>query len=399
MRTDHRIERLAELIVDVGANVQPGQLVDVATDIGKEELTRAIAAAAYRRGAKFVDPVYYDPYVKHVRVLHVRDESLEYIPPWFGARVMEIGRAHGAAIRLAGPAEPRLFDDLDPGRLGRDIYPRVREWMDVTNDHTVNWSIAPCPTQKWAELVHPELEAAEALERLWDEIGHVCRLDDEDPAASWRARSETLKTVATRLTERRFDALHFEGNGTDLIAGLLPTSTWIGGDETTVDGIRHMPNLPTEEVFTAPDPERTEGIVCATKPLVASGTIIDGLCVRFEGGHAVDIQAERGAEMIRALAARSPTASRLGEVALVDREGRIGNVGTIFYDTLLDENAASHLALGDAYGSCVEEPDRDRLNSAPIHIDFMIGGPDVDVTGITRDGERVPVLREGVWQI
>jgi aminopeptidase len=396
---DNRIERLAQLIVDVGANVQPGQLVDLATDIGKEELTRAIAAAAYRRGAKFVDAVYYDPHVKRERVAHVPDESLEYIPPWFGQRVQELGRAHGAAIRLAGPAEPRLFDDLDPSRLGRDIYPRVREWMDVTNDHSVNWSIAPCPTAKWAELVHPELEPAEALDRLWDEIAHVCRLDKDDPAAAWRARSDTLKDVATRLTERRFDALHFQGGGTDLTVGLLPTSRWIGGDETTVDGIRHMPNLPTEEIFTAPDPERTEGVVCATKPLVASGAIIDGLCVRFERGHAVDIDAESGEETIRALVSGDEAASRLGEVALVDREGRIGNVGTIFYDTLLDENAASHIALGDAYATSVEEEDRERLNSAPLHLDFMIGGPDVDVTGIAREGERVPVLRKGVWQI
>jgi aminopeptidase len=275
----------------------------------------------------------------------------------------------------------------------------VREWMDITNDHTVNWCIAPCPTEAWAQLVHPDLEPPEALDRLWDEIAHVCRLDEHEPAAAWRKRSDTLKEVATRLTERRFDALHFQGAGTDLTVGLLPTSRWIGGDETTVDGTHHLPNLPTEEVFTAPDPERTEGVVRATKPLVASGTIIDGLRIRFEAGRAVEIEAERGAGTIRALVARDRAAERLGEVALVDREGRIGNVGTIFYDTLLDENAASHIALGDAYATSVEEADRERVNNAELHLDFMIGGSGVDVTGIARDGERVPVLRDGIWQI
>ena len=396
---DERTERLAELIVGVGANVQPGQLVDLATDIGKEELTRAVAAAAYRHGAKFVDAVYYDPYVKYARVSHVSEESLEYIPPWFGERVLELSRAHAAAVRLSGLAAPRLFDELDPARLGRDIFPRVREWMQVTNDRTINWCVAPCPTDAWARVVHPDLEPRDALDRLWEEIAHVCRLDEDDPAAAWRRRSDTLKDVARRLTERHFDALRFEGNGTDLTVGLLPTSRWIGGDETTVDGIRHMPNLPTEEVFTAPDPERTDGVVRATKPLVASGATVDGLRIRFEHGVAVEIDADRGAETIRALASRDDGAARLGEVALVDHEGRIGNVGTIFYDTLLDENAASHVALGDAYAHSVDEEDQERLNVGDLHLDFMIGAPDVDVTAITRDGERVPVLRDGVWQI
>jgi len=193
--------------------------------------------------------------------------------------------------------------------------------------------------------------------------------------------------------------VQFHGDGTDLIVGLLPTSRWNGGGDETVDGIAHMPNLPTEEVFTAPDPERAEGTVRATMPLVASGATIDGLRVRFEGGRAVQIDADRGADTIGAFASRDEGASRLGEVALVDREGRIGSTGTVFYDTLLDENAASHVALGDAYDSSVEPEDHERLNRSEIHLDFMIGGPSVDVTGITRDGERVPVLRGGLWQI
>jgi len=396
---DDRIKRLAELIVTCGANIQPGQVVLLSSAIGKEQLTREITAAAYRRGAKFVDVNYYDPYIKRARVSYVQDEFLEYIPPWFGERVLELGRSHGASISLAGPTAPSLFDDLDPTRLGRDTYPRVRQWMQVTNDRTTNWCIVPCPTQEWAELVHPGQGGSAVLDRLWEEISHVCRLDEDDPAAAWRRRSDTLRDVARRLTERRLDALHFAGEGTDLTVGLLPTSSWVGGDEETVSGIRHLPNLPTEEVFTAPDPSRTEGVVRATMPMRVQGANVEGLRVRFEGGRAVEIDADRGAEVIRALSSRDEGASRLGEVALVDGEGRIGKLGTVFYDTLLDENAASHVALGDAYGTTVEEEDRARVNSSELHLDFMIGGPGVDVTATTREGDCVPVLHEGAWQI
>ena len=393
------LERYAELIVAVGANVQPGQLVDLWSALGKEELTRAVTAAAYRRGAKFVDVAYYDPYIKRARVEHVAEESLEYIPPWFGERALQLGEARGASIAFSGPTAPGLFDGLDPSRLGRDIYPRVKEWMKITNDRTVNWSVAPAPTDTWAKMVYPDLEPAEALGRLWDAVVHVCRLDEDDPAAAWRERSADLAAAADRLTERRFDALHLEGPGTDLTIGLLPSSSWIGGVDTTAEGIEHMSNLPTEEVFTTPDPQRVEGTVRATMPLFTNGTVIEGLTIRFEGGRAVQVDADSGAEILRTLTSRDEGAARLGEIALVDREGRIGQLDTVFYDTLLDENAASHIALGSAYEQGVTPEDAGRINDSEIHIDFMVGGPEVDVTGITRDGERVPVLRDATWQI
>src|SRR6266542_768411 len=203
------------------------ELLDVSSALGKEELTRAVTAAAYRSGAKFVDVNYYDPHVKRARVQHVAEESLDYIPPWFGERTLQLGEARAASISLSGPTAPHLFEDLDPTRLGRDIYPRVKEWMKVTNDRSVNWSIAPAPTREWAQLVHPDLEPAEALGRLWEAVVHVCRLDEADPAAAWRARTSDLSAAADRLTERRFDAIHLEGPGTDLTVGLLPTSRWI----------------------------------------------------------------------------------------------------------------------------------------------------------------------------
>jgi aminopeptidase len=393
------VDRLADLIVNFGANVQKGQILDVGSSLGKEELTRAIVASAYRRGAKFVDVQYWDPHLKKARVQHASDDVLDFVPAWYGERALQLGEERGAVISLSGPTEPHLYDDLDPERLGRDVFPRVKEYTTIVNDRTVNWCVAPCPTQKWATLVYPDLEPQSALETLWKQIVHICRLDEDDPEAAWQERNRGLEDVADRLTGRRFDALHFEGPGTDLTIGLLPTSRWIGGSEETVDGITHMANLPSEEVFTSPDPQRVEGVVRATKPLYTQGRIINGLTVRFEGGRAVAIDADSGAETLRALVEQDEGGARLGEVALVDREGRIGPLDTVFYDTLLDENAASHIALGSAYDAAAGEEDRDRLNRSSIHIDFMVGGPDVSVTGITSTGEHVPVLHSSTWQI
>jgi aminopeptidase len=393
------LERLADLLVKFGANVQPGQILDIGSGLGKEELTRAITASAYRCGAKFVDVHYWDPHLKRERVQYVGDEYLDFVPTWYGERTLQLGEERGATISLSGPIAPHLFDDLDAERLGRDVFPRVKEWTTVINERTVNWCVAPAPSDKWAQLVHPDLEPDAALAKLWEQIVHICRLDEDDPVAAWQERAEALKDAARRLSERRFDAIHLEGPGTDLTVGLLPTSHWNGGGDETVDGIRHMANLPTEEVFTSPDPQRADGVVRATKPLYTQGRIIEGLTVRFEGGRAVQVDADSGAETLRALLAQDEGGTRLGELALVDGEGRIGPLDTVFYDTLLDENAASHMALGSAYESAVEEEDRERLNRSSVHVDFMIGSPEVDVTGITREGERVPVLRDSTWQI
>jgi aminopeptidase len=396
-----RLERFADLIVNFGVNVQSGQILDIGTGLGKEELTRALTASAYKRGAKFVDVYYWDPYLKRARVQYAADDVLDFVPSWYGDRTLQLGEERGATISLSGPVEPHLFDDLDPERLGRDVFPRVKEWSTVINDRSVNWCVAPGPSLKWAQLVHPNLDGEAALEKLWDQVEHVCRLDEDDPETAWRQRSDDLKGVAERLTERAFDAIQLHGGGTDVTVGLLPTSRWIGGGEETVDGVPHMANLPTEEVFTSPDPERVDGVVRATKPLYTQGRIIEGLTVRFEGGRAVQVEAgsDSGAETLRALLAQDDGGTRLGELALVDREGRIGPLETVFYDTLLDENAASHLALGSAYESAAGDEDRERLNRSSIHVDFMVGSADVDVTGITREGERVPVLRDAAWQL
>ena len=218
--------------------------------------------------------------------------------------------------------------------------------------------------------------------------------------AAWQERLEERDRTKAALGALGLDALHFEGPGTDLTVGLLPTSSWDGGLSDTVGGIRYLANLPTEEVFTAPDPLRADGIVRSTRPLVMrSGAVVEGLRVRFEGGRAVEIEAQTNVEAIRAETSRDEGAERLGEVALVDRESRIGRTGLVFYDTLYDENSASHVAFGSAYLDTVDEADHGRVNRSAVHVDFMIGGDDVAVTGVTRGGDRIPLLRDGAWQI
>jgi len=395
------LARFAELAVDFGANLQPGQIVSLSGAPGKERLVRAIAERAYEKGAKFVDLAWFDPWIKRSRIAHAADDTLEYVPPWYGERILAIGRERGAAITLSGPVAPGLLDDLDPVRSGRDRLPAIRESGEVVSRRELNWTILPGPTDAWAEMVHPDLEPDAALAKLEEQLLHVLRLDEEDPVAAWTKRADTLVAVAARLTERRFDALHYTGPGTDLTVGLFEGASWQAARFSTADGIPHMPNLPTEEVFTSPDPSRVDGVVASSKPLVLiDGTVVRDMVVRFEGGRVVQLDSSTAQETMRTIITRDDGAARLGEVALVDREGRIGALDTVFYDTLIDENAASHIALGRAFPFLADDEETAaRMNESDIHIDFMIGRPDLTVTGLTRDGERVPVLVEGSWQI
>jgi aminopeptidase len=369
------LERLADLAVGLGANIQPGQVVSIGADVGQQDVARAIAEAAYQRGARFVDVRYFDPHVKRSRIEHAAADTLEYVPPWYGERVLALGRERGASIALAGPSAPGVLDGLDPARVGRDQLPFLKETLQVINQRLINWTVVPCPTLTWARLVHPELDDATALARLWMEISRVCRLDEPDPDAAWKARVERLSGLASVLNQET--------------ASL-----------ETVDGVSHLANVPTEEVYATPDPERAEGYVRSTRPLLLfDGTVIRGLEVRFEGGRAVEITADQGGEVLRGRAAIDEGASRLGEIALVDNESRVGQLGTVFYETLLDENAVSHIALGGGDQMSVEDADRGRVNLSAIHIDFMIGGAEVAATGIGVDGSEVPLLRDGAWQV
>jgi aminopeptidase len=305
-----------------------------------------------------------------------------------------------ARVALSGPQAPGAFDDVDPARAGRDTLPYLPEVNEVVNAATTNWSIVPGPTAAWARFVYPELEPETALDTLWDAVERMCRLDEPDPVAAWRERMDEMLAVAQRMDERRFDAIRLHGPGTDLTIGLLRESKWFAARFETVGGIEHMPNVPTEEVFTTPDPQRADGVVTMTKPKELFGSIVDGIRIEFAEGRAVHIDATRGADTLRGMAGKDDGAARLGELALVDGNGRIGPLDTVFYDTLIDENAASHIALGGGLAMALRDPAAvSQINQSAIHVDLMVGSSELDVDGITEAGEHVPVLRGGAWQV
>ena len=329
--------------------MQPGQIVAISTEPGKLELTRAVADHAYRAGAKFVDVLQFDLHVKRSRILHAAEDTLDYVPPWYGERVLALGEHRAARIALTGPSMPGLLSDLDPARAGRDQLPFLRESAQVVNARTTNWTAVPCPTQPWAQLVHPELEPDAALARLWTDVLHMCRLDEDDPVAAWTERQDTLVGVAERLTGHGFDALHFEGPGTDLRVGLLPSSRWISARFETIDGI-----VPHAQPAVGGDLHDARP---AARRRVRA---LDEAARRRRNDHPRAARALRGRP--RGLdrgrrgrrAARPVRAARRGRVPARRgrarrREGRIGPLETVFYDTLIDENAASHVALGSAY--------------------------------------------------
>ena len=396
------LDRYAELIVGFGANVQPDQVVAIEASPEAAPLVHRIARRSYERGARYVDVAYFDPLVKRLRVELAAEDSLSWVPPWLGRRILDLGDLDAARIRLSPIIPPGLLAGVDPARAGRDQLPSVREVFQTIDDRSVAWTISPFPTEPWAQVVFPELEPAAAVDALWQDIEHVCRLDELDPIDAWQQRIQEIWEAASRIDELDLDAVRFVGPGTDLTVGLLPSSRFAkeGGRATTRTGIHHVPNLPTEELFTTPDPERTEGVVASTKPLDVGGSLLTGLRIRFEGGRAVEIEADENAETLRERCATDAGAARLGELALVDGKSRIGQLGRTFFNTLLDENSASHVALGSAYAHPLADPaDLPRINKSEIHVDFMIGSNEVAVSGVTRAGDELPLLVGGEWLV
>jgi aminopeptidase len=347
----------------------------------------------------FVHVSYADPWVQRARLDEAVDDALGYEPGWIVQMMRELGEERGANIGLSGPVAPGLLDGADPDRIRRDIPPGRRQALENLRGAKVNWSAIPCPSPGWAALVHPDLGADEALDKLWGEVVHICRLDEPDAVAAWGERMEQIERAKTALNERRLDAVHLRGPGTDLEIGLLPSSRWMGGHLATSYGLVHHPNLPTEEVFAVPDPERVQGTVRSSKPLQLSGSIVRDFTVHFDRGRVSRIDAADNGSVLKAYADRDEGASRLGEIALVDSRGRVGPLQTVFYDTLIDENAASHMALGQGFDWAVSGEDVERVNRSQIHVDFMFGSDEVEVDGVTTAGERIPLLRGSAWQI
>jgi aminopeptidase len=391
-----RAARYAELAVRVGANVQPGQLVDVIARIEHAEIARAVTRVAYEAGARYVDVYYSDQHLRRALIEGAPDDVLSWTPPWLLERAREVGDERAAVIALTGDAEPDLLADLDGDRVGRA---RMKELAEENtrqiNEQLNNWTVIGVPNEGWARQMFGEPD----LERLWRAVEHCVRLDEDDPVAAWRGHVAKIGRRANLLNDMRLDAIHFRGPGTDLTVGLLPESRWQGVESRTAEGLPYVANMPTEEVFTTPDSRRTEGFVRSTRPLALYGRIVQGLEVRFEGGRIVDVQAGEGADVIHGQLASDETAAFLGEVALVDGTSRIGETGLTFFDTLFDENATCHVAYGSAYAEAVEGNPDEGVNVSTVHTDFMVGGPEVDVDAVLADGTVVPLLRNDVWQL
>jgi aminopeptidase len=397
---DERLARYARLAVQVGLNLQPGQTLAVNALVEHAPLVRAVANEAYTSGARYVDVAYSDQHVRRAHIEHVKEEDLGWSPPWLVKRYTDFGEEGAALIAITGNPEPELLSDLDGHRVGLARMKEVAEATLKLTDGLCNWSIVSFPNEGWARSVFGEPD----VERLWQAVETAVRLDEDDPVAAWQEHIARLSQRATSLTERRFDALRYRGPGTDLTIGLHPDASWQAAlDESR--GIKHVANMPTEEVFTTPDARRVDGTVRSTLPLQIQGNIVRGLEIRFENGRAVDVRADEGEEFMRTHVDADDGARRLGEVALVDSSSRVGQTGLVFFDTLFDENASSHIAFGAAIVQAVdgahdqspEERHERGVNHSSIHTDFMIGSPEVDIDGVTKDGDEVPILRAGDW--
>jgi aminopeptidase len=400
-----RIDRYAELVVRIGVNVQPGQPVHIRGEISHAPIAEAVVEQAYRAGASRVTVSFDDPRVRRAALLHGPDSALTTAYEWELAQVRSWAENGTAVIRLTGTADPHVFDDVDPARavlLPQQLATLSRQ---VLLGGQVPWNIVAAPNPGWATQVFGEPD----VERLWEAVSVAMRLDSDDVVAEWRDHADRLQARADLLTALELDAVRYHGQGTDLTAGLPAGARWVGGSLTTEAGVRYLPNLPTEEVFTSPDRRRADGVIRTTRPLVmpGAGVLVEDLEVTFENGRAVDVQARTGADAVRAQLDSDEGARSLGEVSLVEGSSRVRAAGVTFHDTLYDENVGCHVAWGQGFAFCLAEGDslspeelaERGLNFSTVHTDVVIGGPGVDVDGIRSDGSVVPIIREDAWAL
>lgn len=406
---EQKLDRLAEVAVRVGLNLQKGQELVLTAPTDALPLVRRIVEQAYKAGAKFVTPLISDDEVALARYRYAADESFDFAPGWFYDSIATAFRSGAARMGITG-ANPALLSGQDPQKVSRANIAMSKAYkpaMELITRHDINWTIVAAATPAWAALVFPDEPEELAMGKLWDAIFRTSRITGDDPVADWKRHGENLKHRVDLLNSKRYHSLRFftPDGATDLTVGLADQHLWAGGGTTAGNGVYCQPNIPTEECFTTPHKDRVHGVVTASKPLSHQGTLIENIRCRFENGRIVEVTATKGEAAIQKLIATDDGARRLGEVALVPDNSPIAQSGILFWNTLFDENAASHIALGQAYSTCIingekmsdEELAKLGANESIIHVDWMIGGPTMRIDGVSASGAAEPLMRDGDW--
>ncbi len=402
-----KLDKLAEVAIKVGLQLQEGQDLVLTAPLVAVPLVRLMTAHAYKAGASTVTTFYSDEETTLARYRHGHDDSFDRAPNWLYDGMAKAYENGAARLAISGD-NPMLLASEDPAKVGRANKATsiaYKPALEHISNFDINWNICSYPNPSWAKLVFPDMPIEEAVRKLADAIFAASRVDRDDPVAAWAEHNGELRKRSTWLNGERFAALHFTGPGTDLTVGLADGHEWHGGASTAKNGVTCNPNIPTEEVFTTPHALKVEGHVSSTKPLSHQGTLIDNIQVRFEGGRIVEAKASKGEAVLNKVLDTDEGARRLGEVALVPHSSPISASGILFYNTLFDENASCHIALGQCYSKCFldgaslsqEQIKAQGGNSSLIHIDWMIGSDKVDIDGIRADGSTVPVMRKGEW--
>lgn len=402
-----KLDRLAEVSVKIGLQLQPGQDLLITAPLAAVPLVRRITEHAYKADAGLVTALYNDEETTLMRYRNAPNDSFDRSAGWLYEGMAKAFSENTARLAVAGD-NPMLLSAEDPEKVARANRAQSRAYqpaLEKIAGFDINWNIVSYPNPSWAKQVFPDQDPDVAVAMLADAIFAASRVDVEDPVSAWRDHNAALHRRTAWLNAHAFSALHFKGPGTDLTVGLADGHEWHGGASVAKNGITCNPNIPTEEVFTTPHALRVDGHVSSTKPLSHQGTLIENIKVRFEGGKIIEAKATRGEEVFNKVLGTDEGARRLGEVALVPNSSPISASGLLFFNTLFDENAASHIALGQCYSKCFINGDRltpDEVaarggNKSLIHIDWMIGSGEIDVDGINKDGSAVSVMRKGEW--
>jgi len=404
---EQKLDKLAQVAVNVGLGLQPGQELVMTASTDSIPLARRITEQAYRAGASLVTTLYSDDATTLMRYRISRDEGFDRAPAWLYDGMAAAYRSGAARLAITG-ADPLLLSNEAPAKVSRANRANsiaYKPALELIARHDINWTIVAGATPAWAKAMFPNDPADFALSKLWDAIFTTSRINCDDPVSAWKEHDANLRKRAEYLNNKRYAALQYRGPGVDFRLGLADDHQWIGGGTKAANGIYCIPNIPTEEVFSAPHKDRADGTVTASKPLSYLGTMIEGIHVRFEKGRIVEARASRGQEVLQKLVDTDEGARRLGEVALVPHSSPIAHSGLTFLNTLFDENAASHIALGQAYSGCVRNGDKLKpeelaakgANESLIHVDWMIGSDKLDIDGVTAAGKLEPLMRQGEW--